>query len=64
MMNLQKKILDWSPCMLLDTIQLDSTRSFLRNSFFKTLLDPYIDYKNKNYRFDLLDSVRSTNFLS
>ena len=37
-------------------------KSFLRNSFFKSLLDPYITIKKENYRFDLLDSVRSTNY--
>ena len=37
---------------------------FLRNSFFKSLLDPYITIKKESYRFDLLDSVRATNFFN
>ena len=62
MMNLQKKILDWSPCIFVGYNSIRFDEEFLRNSFFKTLLDPYVTIKNKNYRFDLLDSVRSTNF--
>ena len=62
MLNLQKKFFQWSPAVFIGYNSIKFDEEFLRNSFFKTLLDPYITIKKENYRFDLLDSVRSTNY--
>ena len=62
MLNIRNKFLEWSPAIFIGYNSIKFDEEFLRNSFFKTLLDPYITIKNENYRFDLLDSVRSTNF--
>ena len=62
MLNIRNKFLEWSPAIFIGYNSIKFDEEFLRNSFFKTLLDPYITIKNENYRFDLLNSVRSTNF--
>ena len=62
MLNIRNKFLEWSPAIFIGYNSIKFDEEFLRNSFFKSLLDPYITIKNENYRFDLLDSVRSTNF--
>ena len=63
MVNLKKKFLEWSPAIFIGYNSIKFDEEFLRCSFFKNLLDPYITIKNDNYRFDLLDSVRATSFL-
>ena len=62
MLNVQKKFASWSPAIFVGYNSIKFDEEFLRNSFFRSLLDPYITIKKKNYRFDLLDSVRSTNY--
>ena len=62
MLNLQKKFFQWSPSVFIGYNSIKFDEEFLRHSFFKTLLDPYITIKKENYRFDLLDSVRATNY--
>ena len=62
MINIQKRFLKWSPAIFIGYNSIRFDEEFLRNSFFKNLLDPYITIKKENYRFDLLDSARATNF--
>ena len=62
MLNLQKKFFQWSPSVFIGYNSIKFDEEFLRHSFFKTLLDPYITIKKENYRFDLLDTVRATNY--
>ncbi|PPR27333.1 MAG: Exodeoxyribonuclease I [Alphaproteobacteria bacterium MarineAlpha9_Bin4] len=63
MLNLQKKFLEWSPAIFIGYNSILFDEEFLRNSFFKNLLDPYTTIKDKNYRLDLLDSIRALNHL-
>ena len=63
MLNLEKKFLEWSPAIFIGYNSIRFDEEFIRNAFFKTLFDPYFTIKNENYRFDLLDSVRVTNYL-
>ncbi|MEC8100017.1 MAG: exonuclease domain-containing protein, partial [Pseudomonadota bacterium] len=63
MLDLEKKFTEWSPAIFIGYNSIKFDEEFLRNSFFKNLLDPYITIRDKNYRFDLLDSVRATNYL-
>ena len=62
MFNIHKKFLKWSPAIFVGYNSIKFDEEFLRNSFFKNLLDPYITIKKENYRFDLLDSVRASNY--
>ncbi len=62
MLNLQKKFFEWSPAIFIGYNSIKFDEEFIRNSFFKNLLDPYITIKKENYRFDLLDTVRATNY--
>ena len=63
MINLQKKFTKWSPAIFIGYNSIKFDEEFLRNSFFKNLLNPYITIKEQNYRFDLLDSIRAINHL-
>ena len=63
MINIQKRFLKWSPAIFIGYNSIRFDEEFIRNAFFKTLFDPYFTIKNENYRFDLLDSVRVTNYL-
>ena len=63
MINLKRKFMEWSPAIFIGYNSIKFDEEFLRNSFFKNLLDPYITIKEKNFRFDLLDAVRTTNHL-
>ena len=61
MINLKKKFIEWSPAIFIGYNSIKFDEEFLRNSFFKNLLDPYLTIKQDNFRFDLLDAVRATN---
>ena len=49
MINLKKKFMEWSPAIFIGYNSIKFDEEFLRNSFFKNLLDPYITIKEKNF---------------
>tara|TARA_B100001250_G_C19793128_1_gene787478 strand:- start:235 stop:1650 length:1416 start_codon:yes stop_codon:yes gene_type:complete len=57
--ELEKKFKEWSPAVFIGYNNLEFDEEFLRNSFFKTLRDPYLTSMNRNKRSDLLGLLRT-----
>ena len=57
--QIEKKFRSWSPAIFIGYNSINFDEEFLRNSFFKSLHDPYITINDGNKRADLLGLVRS-----
>lgn len=57
---ISKKFREWGPSIFIGYNSISFDEEFLRNSFFKNLLDPYLTVTNSNKRADLLNIVRAT----
>ena len=60
--QLEEKFVKWSPATFSGYNSINFDEEFLRNSFFKTLLDPYLTSRNNNNRGDLLELLRTVEF--
>jgi len=60
--NVYKKFKLWSPAIFIGYNIIKFDEEMLRNAFFKNLYDPYLTIKNSNFRSDLLDTVRASNY--
>ena len=59
---LEEKFVKWSPAIFIGYNSINFDEEFLRNSLFKTLLDPYLTSRNNNNRGDLLELLRTVEF--
>ncbi|MDC3067657.1 hypothetical protein OA005_00170 [Paracoccaceae bacterium] len=62
LLKLEKKFISWSPATFIGYNSLNFDEEFLRNSFFRALLDPYITSSLNNARGDLLELLRTVEF--
>jgi len=60
--KLEEKFIKWSPSIFIGYNSINFDEEFLRNSLFKTLLDPYLTSRNNNNRADLLELLRTVEF--
>ena len=60
--QLEEKFVKWSPSIFVGYNSINFDEEFLRNSLFRTLLDPYLTSKNNNNRGDLLELLRTVEF--
>ena len=60
--QLEEKFVKWSPSTFIGYNSISFDEEFLRNSLFKTLLDPYLTSRNNNNRGDLLELLRTVEF--
>ncbi len=60
--KLEEKFIKWSPSVFIGYNSINFDEEFLRNSLFKTLLDPYLTSRNNNNRADLLELLRTVEF--
>ena len=60
--KLEEKFVKWSPSTFIGYNSINFDEEFLRNSLFRTLLDPYLTSKNNNNRGDLLELLRTVEF--
>ena len=60
--NVYKKFKLWSPAVFIGYNLIKFDEEMLRNAFFKNIFDPYLTIKDNNYRSDLLDTVRASNY--
>ena len=57
--KLENKFKAWSPAIFIGYNNIAFDEEFLRNSFFKSLRDPYLTSLNRNRRSDLLGLLRT-----
>ncbi len=57
--KLENKFKSWSPALFIGYNNIAFDEEFLRNSFFKSLRDPYLTSLNRNRRSDLLGLLRT-----
>ena len=62
LLKLEEKFIKWSPSIFVGYNSINFDEEFLRNSLFKTLLDPYLTSRNNNNRADLLELLRTVEF--
>ena len=62
LLKLEEKFIKWSPSIFIGYNSINFDEEFLRNSLFKTLLDPYLTSRNNNNRADLLELLRTVEF--
>ena len=62
MRKIHKTLSDWSPAVFIGYNLIKFDEEMLRNAFFKNIFDPYLTIKDNNYRSDLLDTVRASNY--
>ena len=60
--QLEEKFVKWSPSTFIGYNSINFDEEFLRNSLFRTLLDPYLTSRNNNNRGDLLELLRTVEF--
>ena len=57
--KIENKFKSWSPALFIGYNNIAFDEEFLRNSFFKSLRDPYLTSLNRNGRSDLLGLIRT-----
>ena len=60
--NIYEKFKSWSPAIFIGYNIIKFDEEMLRNAFFKNLYDPYLTIKESNFRSDLLEAVRASNY--
>ena len=60
--QLEEKFVNWSPSTFIGYNSINFDEEFLRNSLFRSLLDPYLTSRNNNNRGDLLELLRTVEF--
>jgi len=61
---IHKKLTEWGPAIFIGHNSFSFDKEFLRHSFFKSLLYPYLTNSNNNCRFDSLKLARAVNIFA